>query len=57
MLRKHIIPVVLVGKKRLWIYQFYISSIRLRIWTKICSKIFKRMKAQDKQIEQVVVRF
>ena len=57
MLRKHIIPVVLVGKKRLWIYQFYISSIRLRIWTKICSEIFKRMKAQDKQIEQVVVRF
>ena len=57
MLRKHIIPVVLVGKKRLWIYQFYIWSIRLRIWTKICSEIIKRMKAQDKQIEQVVVRF
>ena len=44
-------------KKRLWIYQFYILSIRFQIWKKICSKIFRRMKVQNNQIQEIVVRF
>ena len=48
MLYKNIITVVLVGKKTFPIYQFYIWSIRLWIYTKIFSKIFKRMKVRDK---------
>ena len=54
---KHIIAVVQLVKRRLWTYQFYILSIRFQIWKKICSKIFRRMKVQNNQIQEIVVRF